>query len=123
MNGTDLLLDSNIILYFLNGDTTLADFLEDKQMFVSFITEMELLSFKGLSNEEEKHIQQFLSECKIININSEIKAEAIRIRRNFGKKLPDSIISATSIFMEIPLITADSDFKKIEGIELIYYKS
>lgn len=54
MSGTNLLLDSNIILYLLGGDVTLADFLSEKQLFVSIITEMELLSFKGLTGKEEK---------------------------------------------------------------------
>ena len=75
--GTKLLLDSNIILYLLNGDQTLADFLQGKLLYASIITEMELLSHKGLSDLENKHIQSFLSECKIININSTIKSEGI----------------------------------------------
>lgn len=122
MNGTNLLIDSNIILYLLGGDKTLADFLSEKQLFISIITEMELLSFKGLSGPEEIQIQLFLSECKIVNINPVIKTEAIRIRRTFGNKLPDSIIAATSSFLEIPFITADSDFKRIIGLELIHYQ-
>lgn len=122
MNGTNLLLDSNIILYLLNGDHTLADFLENKQLLVSFISEMELLSFKGITSSEERHIRQFLSECRIININTSIKTEAIRVRKLYGNKLPDSIIAATSLFMDIPVITADLGFKKIEGIQLIQYE-
>lgn len=122
MNGTKLLLDSNIILYLLNGDKTLAEFLEDKQLFVSIITEMELLGYKGLSKEEEEQIQSFISECVSININSLIKKKAIQIRKTYGIKLPDSIIAATSSILELPLITADVDFKKIEPLELILYE-
>lgn len=122
MNGTKLLLDTNIILYLLNGDKTLSDFLEGKQLYTSVITEMELLSFKGLKEEEENQLKHFLSECVIININTVIKAETIRIRKLFSSKLPDSIIAATSIYLDIPLITADDGFRKIEGIELIYYE-
>lgn len=88
MSGIKLLLDSNIILYLLNGDQTLADFLQLKFLYVSIITEMELLSYKGITEEEINQIQSFLSECKIININSAIKNEAIRIRTNSGNKLP-----------------------------------
>ncbi len=95
MNGTNLLLSSNIILYLLSGDNTLADFLENKQLFVSVISEMELLSFKGLTNQEEDIIERFLSECKIVGINTVIQSEAIRIRRAYGNKLPDSIIAIT----------------------------
>jgi predicted nucleic acid-binding protein len=122
MNGTKLFLDSNIILYLLDGDKTLADFLEEKQLYISIITEMELLSFKGLSTKEEAQVQSFLSECVIININSIVKTEAIRIRKAYGNKLPDSIIAATASFMDMPLVTADIGFKKIKGIELVHYE-
>jgi hypothetical protein len=35
MNGSKLVLDTNIVLYLLSGDKTLADFLQDKQGYVS----------------------------------------------------------------------------------------
>ncbi len=38
MNGNNILLDSNIVLYFLNGEATLLPLLEEKQLYVSFIT-------------------------------------------------------------------------------------
>lgn len=102
MNGTKLLLDSNIILYLLNGDKTLADFLQGKELFISIITEMELLSFSEISTKEQKQIHSFLDECKVVNIQSSIKSETIRLRKKFKTKLPDSIIAATSIYLNIP---------------------
>jgi len=45
MSGNKLFLDTNIILYLLAGDTTLADLLDEKQLYVSVISEMELLSY------------------------------------------------------------------------------
>ena len=56
MNGNRFLLDTNIILYLLHGDQTLADILEGKQAYVSFITEVELYGFKTLSAEEKDKI-------------------------------------------------------------------
>ena len=52
MNGNSLLLDSNIVLYLLNGDTTLIPLLEEKQLYVSFVTQLELLSYHSLSTTE-----------------------------------------------------------------------
>lgn len=43
MNGNKLFLDSNVILYLLSGDYTVAEFLNGKQLFVSFISQLELL--------------------------------------------------------------------------------
>ncbi len=122
MNGTELLLDSNIVLYLLNGDRTLADFLQEKRLHISIITEIELLSFSEITREEQKQIKQFVAECKIININPAIKTETIGFRKKFKLKLPDCIIAATSLYLDIPLITADNGFKKIEEIQLIHYE-
>jgi len=59
MNGNRIFLDTNIVLYLLNGDMTLANFLNGKNLCVSMITEIELLSFKGLNIKEEKVISNF----------------------------------------------------------------
>lgn len=65
MNGDQLFIDSNIILYYLNGDKTLLPVLEDKQLFVSFITQLELLSFKRITALEIKMIEAF---CNIVRL-------------------------------------------------------
>lgn len=122
MNGSKLLVDTNIILYLLNGDETIADFLQDKELFISFITELELLSFWDLSTNEEKHIQSFIKNCKSISMNELIKKETIQIRKNYKMKLPDSIIAATSLYLDIPLISADLGFQKIENLSFIQYE-
>lgn len=80
MNGNKLFLDTNIILNLLNGDKTLAELLNGKQLFISVITELELLAYKGITTKEEKVIKDFVSKCKTIAINSEVKQETIRIR-------------------------------------------
>ncbi len=121
MSGNKWFLDTNIILYLLAGDTTLADLLDGSRIYVSVITEMELLSYRDLSENDRKVIRSFLSECKIIYINHEIKEETVRIRLSFGTKLPDSIIAATAIYLDLPLLTADKDFSKIETLDLVLY--
>lgn len=73
MNGDKLFLDTNIILYLLNGDQTLAELIHNKQLYISVITELELLGYNGLQKEEENTIIEFVTECKIINLNEEIK--------------------------------------------------
>ena len=39
MSGNRMVLDTNIILYLFAGDKTLSEFLQDKQGYVSVITE------------------------------------------------------------------------------------
>lgn len=122
MNGNKLFVDTNIILYLLAGDETLAVFLNKKQLYLSSITELELLSFDGLSKEDELVIRDFLSQCKIIPLTNSIKEETISIRRRYKLKLPDSIIIASCLELDLPMITADSDFKRVEELTLIHYE-
>jgi predicted nucleic acid-binding protein len=122
MNGSDLLLDSNIVLYLLNGEQTLIPLLEEKKLYVSFITQLETLGYRGITAEEQEKINQFLSECIIIDINPVIKNYTIRLRQAHDIKLPDSIIMATALYLNVPVITADSEFKKVEELDLIYYE-
>lgn len=122
MNGNKLFIDTNIVLYLLNGDITLAEMLNHKQIYISVITELELLGFKNISAEEEMVIRDFVSQCKVININNVIKEETIRIRKSYNTKLPDSIIIASALYLDFPLITADSDFRKVEELALIQYE-
>ncbi len=56
MSGTNYLLDTNIILYLLGGDKVLADILNTKTPYISYITEMELLGSPQLDSAEEKKI-------------------------------------------------------------------
>jgi predicted nucleic acid-binding protein len=122
MNGDQLFIDTNIILYYLNGDRTLLPVLEDKQLFVSFITQLELLSFKKITEPEIKLIEGFLQYCTIIEMSSVIKENTILLRRKYGLKLPDAIIAASSLFLNAPLFTADKDMANITEIDLIYYQ-
>lgn len=122
MNGNKLFLDTNIILYLLQGDETLSELLNNKQFYISFITQLELLSFPGLTKKDIGIIESLLSECVIIDINAEIKTTTTNLRRKFKLKLPDCIIAATSLYLDIPLITADDDFKRFDDLNLLFYK-
>jgi hypothetical protein len=81
------------------------------------------LAYKGITAEEEQIINEFISQCKIITINNVIKQETIRVRRVYNTKLPDSIIIATALYLDLPLITSDVEFKKVEELILILYEN
>lgn len=122
MSGKKLFLDTNIVLYLLNGDETLAETLNQKQLYISIITELELLGYSGITENEEIVIREFISHCKVININNTIKNETIQVRKTYKTKLPDSIIIASALYLDLPLITADTDFKKVTELSLILYE-
>ncbi len=122
MNGNSIVLDTNIILYLLGGNKDLFSILNEMELFVSVISEIELLGFKGLSQSDKKKINLFLSECTIVPLNTEVKDICITIKQKNKSKTPDAIIAATALYLQIPLITADKEFEKIDSLDLFLYQ-
>lgn len=104
------LLDTNIVLYFLDGK--LKEPLPDNEYYVSIITQLELLSYPLIDYEAQLSIDKFLKEVEIVNINSEIVLETIEIRKKYKFKLPDSIIIATARVLGIEILSNDQEFAK-----------
>jgi len=122
LNGSKLFVDTNILLYFLKGNEEVIELIVDKDLTISFITELEILSFPNLTKDTENQIKGLLSSCTIIEINQEIKALTIELRKKYKLKLPDSIIAASTYFHKLPLLTADQAFKKLEELNIILYE-
>lgn len=74
MNGTSFLIDTNIALYLLGGNKTIAQIVDGSQLYVSFITELELLGYKNITSKEQYNVKLFLKDCTIIDLNDEIKS-------------------------------------------------
>ena len=117
MSGIDYLLDTNAIIYLLAGNSCMQDYLSS-HFALSIISKMEVLSLNNISIKEEDLIYLFLDDCKVINLNNSIVETTIILRKNYKIKLPDAIIAATSIYCDVPLITADKGFSKIKELEL-----
>ena len=122
MSGRSVLLDTNTVLYFLAGDETISEFIRDKKIYISVISELELLAYNELTQQEIKLIQSFIRDIDIIDISLDIKALSIQLRRQTRLKLPDCIIAATSMVLQLPLITADKGMKQVLGLDLILYE-
>jgi hypothetical protein len=106
MSGHEILIDTNIALYFLKGDTEVSEIIRNRSVVISFITELELLSFPKLNQRDEKVLQDFVSLCQVVDLNSTIKTETIALRKSTSLKLPDAIIAGTSLALELPLSCA-----------------
>ena len=110
---TNILLDTNILIYILQGNISVKEILDDRTWYISFISEMELQIKPGLTSKEKKSINSLLNECTIIEMNANIKSKAISNILQYKLKLADGIILATSQTNNLFLLTADSVFKKI----------
>ncbi len=122
MNGNKaILVDTNALIYFFNGNQKVIDAIEGETLYISSITEIELLSFSKLDETSEKGIRMFINDdnCNLIELISAIKERTIRIRRKHRIKLPDAIVAATAVFLGIPLLTFDAGFAKITELDLI----
>ncbi|MCC5921626.1 MAG: type II toxin-antitoxin system VapC family toxin [Cyclobacteriaceae bacterium] len=122
MSGNSIFIDTNIVLYLLSGNQTIADFLHEKTIFLSFITELELLGYKEISDEEVLKVENLLADSTIVDINSEIKKLVIELRKSNTIKLPDAIIAATSHYLNIPLMTSDTGFTKLIDLNILFYE-
>jgi predicted nucleic acid-binding protein len=117
MNGPDLLLDTNVVIYFLEGDDRLTPF-ATYNFAISIITEIELLGWVGINPNEIAKIKGFVAACEVVELNKEVKNLSIGLKQKNKLKTPDAIIAATALLLNIPIITADKGFNKIDGIDL-----
>ena len=121
MNGNRFVLDSNIIIYILSGDEIISNYLSQKIFFTSIISEIELFGAKTLSAKDEKQIRNFLNEFTVVSIDQSIKDLAILFRKKYSLKIPDAIIAATAVSLDIPLVTADKGFKPVTELQIDLY--
>lgn len=98
-------LDTNVILYFLGG--RLSDPFPAGAYAISVISELELLAYPGLVSSDEQRIRDFLADIPITDLTPSVKQHAVNLRKRFGLKLPDAIVTATALALDAILLTND----------------
>jgi len=119
MSGDRIVVDTSLIINLFNGVKDVQELIADRSLFVSVISEIEVLSFPDLTMKDTLLIKDFLSECYIVDIEPVIKDITIKIRSKFKVKLPDAVIAATAIYFDLPLFTMDKGFKKIDDLQAV----
>ncbi len=107
------LIDTNIIIYYLEGEQAAISFLRTHRgkLAISSITWMETLSYTFTSGEEQV-VRTFLQEFRPIEISSPVMELSVEIRRKKKMKLPDAIIAASAVHHDLILVTRNiKDFK------------
>ena len=118
-------LDTNAIIYYLDEEPTVVPLLEpilgqDMAIFVSVVTELELLSHPGLTEEDMAVIQQLLTSVVIFPLESRLAQLAGALRRQYHLKTPDSVVAATALLTRTTLVTRNiRDFQGIDGLSLL----
>lgn len=110
------LLDSNILIYHLNGESIATDFILTNRdlCFISRISVIEVLSF-DLNADEELKIKQFLDSFNVIDTDREIALQTVINRRIRKIKVPDNIIASTAQVFDLTLVTRNTnDFSSLD---------
>ncbi len=120
------LWDTNIAIYYTTDDLTpearklIDQYLETSLPAISAITELELLGFSKLTEDQFTQMSMFVDSLTVIEIDELIKKETISIRRLKKIKLPDAIIAATAIAYDLTLLSRnEKDFLNIEGLKFV----
>lgn len=118
-----MILDSMVLIYATEpGYVKLRTYLagQREQPFVSLITELEVLGFHKLKPDDEVKLKRLIATSAILPIDETIITEAIRLRQQRKRSLGDSIIAATALLYNLPVLTNNvSDFSDIDGLQII----
>lgn len=122
-----LTLDTNILIGYLGGEEKIIAQIKEWRrngavLFVSSITECELLSYPKLTAGEKEKIENFLKENFVLMpFDSLLARYAAAIRRTVTSlKLPDAAIVALALKMGAGLVTRNArDFRKIPDLSLL----
>lgn len=114
-----MVVDTNVLINLAEGKPGLDQYLNGNRLYVSSITEIELLGWYKITKEQAAFFTLLLSDCKIVGLKSEVKKLAIDLKQKQKVRLPDAIIAATSLYLDLPLVTYDSGFEKIKNVNLI----
>jgi predicted nucleic acid-binding protein len=66
-----------------------------------------------MTPEKEREVRTFLSGCTVVELTPDICEEAVKIRRTKKLRLPDSVIAATAVILNAPVLSNDSGLYKL----------
>ena len=119
-----ILVDTNILIYHLKGlletplKAQLAQALTVGRVRISVITRMEMLAWRGHTETSMAQTQALLALMPEFGLTEDVVQGAIRIRREFGLKLPDAVIAATAMTGNQTLLTGNgADFGRVHGLQ------
>ncbi len=102
------LLDTNILIDFLNGIPAAREILErEEASAISRITWMEVMA-GAVDAREDKALRGWLARFEVLPVDEQVADEAVAIRRSDRLRLPDAIIRATARTSDRILVTRNT---------------
>jgi len=120
-----ILCDTNVIIETLKGDEKTIKIMESiglENIAISSVTVMELY-FGALNKRELNKIKKHLKALNIVHFDNDVSELAVSMIESYSKshglQIPDAIIAATALSLEIKLLTLNlKDFRYIDGLKL-----
>lgn len=118
------LIDSNIFIYASNAESdeeASYQFLTrlDAYHYAS-VTKIEVLGYHQLDSEDKEILEEMFIKGKEIPLSKEVEDKAIELRQERKMSLGDSIIAASALIFETPLVTRNiEDFSHLADL-LVY---
>ena len=114
------LLDTNIIIYYLNDNKRAMEFIENhlQSCAISSITYLEVLVF-SYEEDEDKKVRDFLELFTIYNVDRKIINRAIKTYRNKKVKMADNLIGSTAKEHNLTLVTRNVDDFQNMNIDIL----
>jgi predicted nucleic acid-binding protein len=103
------LLDTNIIIYYLENNQLVYDFVwrYKKVSALSIIVYYEVLNY-SFTQEQEKLVRAFLENFEIIGLSGEVIDKSLENRKEKKIKMADNFILATAQVHGLKLVTNNS---------------
>lgn len=117
-----LLLDTNVVIYALQGRPHIMNLVEKEKIYLSFVSEIELLSWPKLGSQDQILISNFIRKSEVVEYSSRLKEIVIDFRKQYNLKLSDAFVAASAFQFETLLVSADSVFNRIREIEFFQVK-
>jgi predicted nucleic acid-binding protein len=108
-----------VLIHLLNGDERITEILQGTRLVISVITKMEIKCFSKLTSVDIDLIDRLIGDCEVLELSSDIQNVAVEFRKKFNLKLPDAIIAASSYCTNIPLLTYDAAFGRLEEMDVV----
>jgi hypothetical protein len=115
------LLDSNIIIYAIKPQhAALRNFLRQYDLWASQVSRIEVLGYHLLTPQDKADLEAFFNVVGLLDISQQVIDQAITLRQSRKFSLGDSLIGATAIVHQIPVLTRNvNDFAGVAGLQAI----
>lgn len=126
-----MILDTNIMIYLLNGNpraVALMRKFQNRPIFISVITLTEILAGSFYQKKSIKTVLYDLQSFVRLHVTEPIAVTAAKyiqtnLKKGLKKNFQDGVIAATALVHKMPVITNNpKDFRNFKGLKIIALK-